>query len=307
MKKILYLAALAAAALFAVSCDGNEGGTTENVDNEQILGTWYMAGEEYHPCIPTFKANGEYEWEYGGITGLKDTGTYTMSGNVITMTIKKFWYIDGEFNWETGVYEGNWVEETDNLSDRSRTRTCTVYVVEDDMMIWGVFNDWFYWNQDDEMLLFMSRDAHDITVSQPLTSSDLEGEWLNKAKDGTLKNRLIVKGSNFTMYSLVTNYTFIDGSEEINYYTEKHVGTVEIEDGHLVVNHTHSYYGIRSIHNEETGAWTYEFSEYDPETLESNEWLSEDENEWSEEFLIFRDGQNLYFGTSFGGYAWTKK
>lgn len=71
---LLAIIALSAVLSFS-SCEKDEDGNVVQIDNSAIIGTWKMLGEQYHPAIATFKSNGEYEWEWGGITGIKDIGT----------------------------------------------------------------------------------------------------------------------------------------------------------------------------------------------------------------------------------------
>lgn len=305
MKKHSLLFALAAIAALAVSCGDNKG--LETTDSA-ILGTWYMMGESYHPVIATFNADGKYEWEYGGITGLKDNGTYTKQGNVITMNIEQMWQKDGERVWHddgTVEIDGNW-QKSDWEGSGSKVRTCTILMIQEPVLIWTQSGDYFF--GEDEMVVFMSRKASDMDgIDTGVKASDLQGEYESRNSDGTLVGRLIIEGNNFTTYSLFTDMSFNDGVQTVHNYTTKDTGTFSINAGKITINTKMHYGGFKSEQNPLTYEWTYTYSKFDPATLESEEWLSQNEADWVEEFILFRDGSNLYYGVGAHAYAWKKK
>ena len=304
MKKYFFLTLAAVVALVA-SCGKDD--PTGNVSDDAILGTWYMPGEYYHPSIPTFKANGEYEWEYGGITGLKDTGTYTKKGNVITMNVQQIWEKDGDRIWhEDGTVEisGSWVKTEWGDENASKVRTCTILMVDEPVLIWTVKGDYFY--GEDEMVMIMSRNAGEMDgIDKGLTAKDLEGEYEMKASDGELVGRLILEGNNYTAYELASNYNSDD--DTTTKYTGKETGTFSVKDGKITIHHMKYYMGFKDEYDMSTMTWNYTFSNYDPATLESEEWLRENESDWTEEYCVFRDGSNLYYGLGAHAYAWKKK
>lgn len=306
MKKYLF-AALAAFALLAISCDKDENG---NVSQSDLLCTWYMPGEEYHPSIVTFEKNGNYTWEYGGITGLKDTGTYTISGDVITFKISDFWQI--ETDWVDGhpANVGEWskmsAEETKELP---RNRTVTVHVLAKPLLIWSVKNDWFYGGgeEDGAFLMFMSSNKEELNIGQPVTESDMQGEWEGKNDNGKLVSRLIVSGNKFTAYTLGTNYDYNSetGETRTDEYVIKQVGTFSVKGNELTVNYDTMYNSAK--YELVDGKWINTFGAFDPNTLEATEWLSEQPQGYSDVYIVYRDGANLYWGYGRGGAAFRKK
>ena len=307
MKKYLF-AALAAFALLAISCDKDENG---NVSQSDLLCTWYMPGEEYHPSIVTFEKNGNYTWEYGGITGMKDTGTYSISGDVITFKISTFWEI--ETDWVDGhpANIGEWKKVTDErINDLPRTRTATVHVLAKPLLIWSIKNDWFYGGgeEDGAFLMFMSSNKDEMKLDKPVTESDLQGEWEYKDDNGKLQGRLIAKGNKFTAYSLGTAYhSDATGTEEptIHYYVTKEVGTFSVNGNEFTVNYETMYSSAK--YDLVDGVWVNEYAEFDANTLEAKEWLTEQPMGYSDIYIVYRDGANLYWGYGRGGAAFKKK
>ena len=306
MKKIM-LAALAACAFFAFSCtDDGEG----SINESNLVGTtWYMVGEEYHPIIATFEKGGKYTWEYGGITGMKDTGTYTIKGNVITMNITDFWEI--ETDWIDGVpghAEGSeWTKvEAEYTKERSKTRTATIYVQEKRFLIWGVENDWFMAGEGSgPMVVFMSDDVKELHADKEVSQSDLQGEWEARDSKGTLYARMIVEGNKFTSYSLDENHEY-DPKTQITTthpYVSKDSGTFSLKGGKITINIEKSYTSMEYVQLSDE----YRYSGFDANTLEATEWLSDNSWSYSMEFYVYREGKNLYYGMSMHGVALTKK
>ena len=306
MKKIL-LAALAAFALLAVSCTDEGNGSVD--DSMLTSTTWYMVGEDYHPIIATFEKNGKYTWEYGGISGVKDTGTYTITGNVITMNISDFWEI--ETDWIDGVpgpVEGSeWVKtDAEYTKDRPKTRTATIYVQEARFLIWGVENDWFM-QGDGNMLVFMSDDKNEMHADKSVSQSDLQGEWEGRDADGTLGVRLIIDGNRFTLYTLESHYDYNQATQETTerLYVMKDTGTLSLSGTQMTITLEKEYSSMK--YEQIAAEAVYTFSEYDPATLEPTEWLSENTISYDWEFFVYRDGINLYYGMSMHGAALKKK
>lgn len=306
MKKIIF-AALAACVFFAFSCTDEGEGT---INESKLVGTtWYMVGEEYHPIIATFEKGGKYTWEYGGITGFKDTGTYTIKGNVITMNIADFWEI--ETDWIDGVpghAEGSeWTKVEDEYTkERSKTRTATIYVQEERFLIWGVENDWFMAGEGDgPMVVFMSDDLKEFHANKSVSQSDLQGEWEGHDASGNLNARLIIEGDKFTAYELNLNYEYNSETKETTThpYVTKDTGTFSVSGGKITLNFQKSYTSM--VYVLETNE--YRYSGYDANTLEATEWLADDSWTYSAEFFVYRDGQNLYYGMSMHGVALKKK
>ena len=293
---------LAIAALLAVlsfsSCSKDDDGNVQ-IDNNAILGTWKMIGEEYHPAIATFKSNGEYVWEWGGITGLKDLGTYTMKDGVITMTIKERWHC--ETRWEGhNIVQENWQKDTEIDPKDPTTRVCTVYTVQESYLVWNFGGDYF-WLPDNEYgytqensVIFMLNDKFqepDIQIDESL----IEGEWIAKYNDGSVFSRIIIKGRNYTAYS---SYGInIRENGEYNYVltSNKTTGTFRFDRGFFIVNATtiqrsYEYKG----YDQATGNEIYEYSTVDPNTLEAERWVVTEQVNYPDQNLIYIFGDNLY-------------
>ncbi len=306
MKKYLF-AALAAFALLAISCNDNEEGS---IDDSMLVGTtWYMVGEPYHPIIATFEKNGKYTWEYGGITGFKDTGTYTVKGNVLTLNIESFWEI--ETDWIDGVpghAVGSEWQKVDNqyTAERAKTRIVRIYVQEPRFTIWGVENDWFMGAAENaEMVVFMSDDLNEIHANKTVSQADLQGEWEGRNSSGELTARLIIDGNKYTAYSLNDNYYYNTETQEtiITKYVSKDTGTFKLEGSTFTITVEKQYESM--VYDSKTDSYSY--SNYDPSTLEATEWLSESNWEYTSAFYVYRDGTNLFYGMSMHGVALKKK
>lgn len=299
--KIKLFAALAACAVMALSC-AKDGTTT--VEQEALLGTWYMAGEQMHPSIVTFKANGEYIWEYGGITGMRDTGTYTVKDNVVSFKISAFWEIEvewGEDGWPHN--KGDWkILDSDRSKDMPKTRTAKIYVLEPKLLIWEDFGDWFY---GDGMLLFMTPEQGEMTIDREVKQSDLQGEWESRDQDGNLRVRLLIDGNNYTCYTRGTNYFSGEGTTTTNDFVDKQIGTFKVEGTTITITYIKHYSSTKEelVDNR----WVYTYADFDPVTLEATEWLTESEQGWTDAYQVYRDGANMYWFAGYGGYAFKKK
>ena len=300
--KFKFLMALAACATLALSC--TEDGTTQ-VGESDLIGTWYMAGEQMHPSIVTFKANGDYIWEYGGITGLRDTGTYTITDNVVTFRIQAFWEIDVERGKDGVQYKGEWKKQDADWSQgMPRTRIAKIYVLEPKLLIMEDFGDWFY---GDGMLLFMTPDGGEMKIDREISQGDLQGEWESRDQDGNLRVRLLIDGNNYTCYTRGTNDHFDSetGTHSITEYVNKQTGSFKVEGTSIEITYSKLY----SSSKEELvdDKWVYSHADFDPVTLEATEWLTESEQGWTDAYQVYRDGANMYWFASYGGYAFKKK
>ena len=286
----------------ALSCTAD--GTTE-VQNEALLGTWYMAGEQMHPSIVTFKANGEYIWEYGGITGLRDTGTYTITDNVVTFRIQDFWEIEVERGSDGVQYKGEWKKQDADWSQgMPRTRIAKIYVLEPKLLIMEDFGDWFY---GDGMLLFMTPDGGEMIIDREVTQSDLQGEWESRDQEGNLRVRLLIEGNNYICYTRGTNYysNSEDGTSTTNEFVDKQTGSFKVDGTTITITYAMHYSSTKEelVDNK----WVYTYSDFDPVTLEATEWLTEAEQGWTDVYQVYRDGANMYWFAGYGGYAFKKK
>lgn len=299
------------------SCEkeDNEGDETNKTDDTAILGTWKMIGEEYHPAIATFKSNGEYEWEWGGITGLKDNGTYTMKNGVITMTIKERW--ECETGWkDQQIVHGDWTKVTDIDPKDPTTRVCTVYTVQESFLVWNFGGDYFY-RPDTEYgyteynaVIFMLNDKFqepNIKIDENL----VKGEWISKDSEGKLNGRLIIKDNNYTLYSAFPFSLQDESGEWIEVLTSSKItGTYRFDRGFFIVDTDMYYSSYKYVgYDSKTGRTLYDYSTVDPQTLEAEEWIEAEEYEETEQIMVYVYGNKLFFQQEYDREAtvFTKK
>ena len=299
---ILAIAALLTVFSFS-SCDNEDDNTTAQVDDSAILGTWTMIGEDYHPAIATFKSNGEYEWIWGGITGLKDNGTYTMKDGVITMTMKERW--ERDYDWVEGerVY-GEWQKMTEIDPEDPTTRVCTVYTVQKSFLIWNFGGDYFYRPDvefgytDYNAVIFMLNDKYqepNINIDPNL----VKGEWISTDSEGKLDGRVIIEGNNYTAYSAFPLSMQDESGEWIEVLTStKITGTYQFDRGFFMLSMTkyESSYEYKE-YDMQTRREIYEYSSVNPNTLEAEEWIVSEEYEDMEptQIMLYVYKNNLFF------------
>lgn len=283
------------------SCDKDDDNTTTTTDNSAILGTWKMIGEEYHPAIATFKSNGEYVWEWGGITGLKDNGTYTYKDGVITMTMKERW--ERDMDWVDGerVF-GEWQKMTEISPEDPTTRVCTVYTAQESFLIWNFGGDYFYrpYNEhgytEFNAVIFMLNDK----FQEPTINIDenlVKGEWISTDSEGKLDGRIIIEGNNYTAYSAYPLSIQDESGEWIEVLTSnKTTGTYRFDRGFFIVNV--SKYECSSEYkgyDRETGRSIYEYSTVNPTTLEAERWITSETIESMEQIMVYVYNNRLFF------------
>ena len=299
------------------SCEkeDNEGDETTKVDDNAILGTWRMIGEDYHPAIATFKSNGEYEWEWGGITGLKDNGTYTMKNGVITMTIKERW--ECETGWkDQQIVHGDWTKITEIDPEDPTTRVCTVYTVQESFLIWNFGGDYFYRPETEygyteyNAVIFMLNDKFqepNIKIDENL----VKGEWISKDSEGKLNGRLIIKDNNYTLYSAFPFSLQDESGEWIEVLTSSKItGTYRFDRGFFIVDTDMYYSSYKYVgYDSKTGRTLYDYSTVDPQTLEAEEWIEAEEYEETEQIMVYVYGNKLFFQQEYDREAtvFTKK
>ena len=291
-------------ALSFSSCDKDEkGGESTKTDESAIIGTWKMIGEEYHPAIATFKSNGEYVWEWGGITGLKDNGTYTMKDGVITMTIKERW--ERNMNWVDGerVY-GEWHKMTEISPEDPTSRVCTVYTVQESFLVWNFGGDYFYRPYSEygyteyNAVIFMLNDKFqepDIKLDENL----VKGEWISTDSEGKLDGRLIIEGNKITAYSAFPLSIQDESGSWISILTStKTTGTYRFDRGFFMVtlNKYESSYEYKG-YDMSTGRSLYDYSTVNPNTLEADEWIvSEEYSDYEEsQIMVYVYNNRLFY------------
>lgn len=275
-KAYLYLTLIAFASFSFVSCDDDENTLTEEGG---IIGTWEGDADEYHYPIATINADGTYEWEWAGIARFKDVGTYTYTDNKIVMTGKNFY----EWDSEKGKYVDNdWVEGNTKRNIKIIDLTPGVMSVE--------LNDYFMGGGQGEGFPFI---LYRKGLVQDIKTKDLEGTWESYDSDGSLGERIIISGNNFTAYEVWTTDTIL--------CAEKSTGTWSVKSNVLTVKPKDLYYS----YSRPTGTGNYVYSVVDPVTLEAENWTKAvyTPDEYEERIYLSDDKKTLYVA----GAKFTKK
>jgi hypothetical protein len=270
-KAYLYLTLIAFASFSFVSCDEDENTLTEEGG---IIGTWEGADEHHWP-IATINADGTYVWEWVGTDRFKDEGKYTYEGNKIVMKPSAY------YHWEDKGYE------TTEPWDRG-PRKITILDLTPGMMRIELI-DYFMGGSDSdggfEFVLYRQGLAQDIKAK------DLEGTWENYESDGSLAERIVISGNNYTAYEMSTRDTILCGS--------KSVGTWSISKSVITVTPSEVFYSYEMVNNE------YVYSVIDPETLEAETWTKArwSPDEYTRKIYLTEDKKTLYVA----GVKFTKK
>lgn len=275
-KAYLYLTLIAFASFGFASCDKDENTLTEEGG---IIGTWEGVADEYHYPIATINADGTYEWEWAGIARFKDVGTYTYTDNKIVMTGKNFY----EWDSEKGKYVDNdWVEGNTKRNIKIIDLTPGVMNVE--------LNDYFMGGGQGEGFPFI---LYRKGLVQDIKTKDLEGTWESYDSDGSLGERIIISGNNFTAYEVWTTDTIL--------CAEKSTGTWSVKSNVLTVKPKDLYFS----YSRPTGTGNYVYSVVDPVTLEAETWTKAvyTPDEYEERIYLSDDKKTLFVS----GAKFTKK
>lgn len=243
-KTFLYLTLIAFASFSFASCDDDE-----NTLNEEsgIVGTWEGDADEYHYPIATINADGSYEWEWAGIARFKDVGKYTYTDNKIVMTATNYYEWDDE---KGGYVVNKYIEGNPKRNIKVLDVTPGVMHVRlSDYFIGGGQGGY-----DFEFVLYRKGLVQDIKAK------DLEGTWESYDEDGSLDERVIISGSNYTAYEVWTSDSVL--------CAEKTTGTWSVKNGVLTVKPSALYFSYSR-----NGYGPYEYSPVDPETLEAEKWV----------------------------------
>ena len=275
-KAYFYLTLIAFASFSFVSCDEEENTLTEEGG---IIGTWEGDPDQHHYPIAVIKADGTYEWEWSGVAKFKDVGTYTYADNKIVMTGKNFY----EWDSEKGKYVNNdWVEGNTKRNIKIIDLTPGVMNVE--------LNDYFMGGGQGEGFPFI---LYRKGLVQDIKTQDLEGTWESYESDGSLGERIIISGNNFTAYEVWTIDTVL--------CADKSTGTWSVKGNVLTVKPKDLYYS----YSRPTGTGEYEYSVVDPVTLEAETWTKAvyTPDEYEERIYLSDDKKTLFVS----GAKFTKK
>ena len=266
-KAYFYLTLIAFASFSFVSCDEDENTLTEEGG---IIGTWEGDPDQHHYPIAVIKADGTYEWEWSGVAKFKDVGTYTYADNKIVMTGKNFY----EWDSEKGKYVNNdWVEGNTKRNIKIIDLTPGVMNVE--------LNDYFMGGGQGEGFPFI---LYRKGLVQDIKTQDLEGTWESYESDGSLGERIIISGNNFTAYEVWTIDTVL--------CADKSTGTWSVKGNVLTVKPKDLYYS----YSRPTGTGEYEYSVVDPVTLEAETWTKAvyTPDEYEERIYLSDDKKTLF-------------
>ena len=262
-KAYLYLTLIAFASFSFASCDNEE----ENGINEDsgIVGTWEGDADQHHYPIVTINADGTYEWEWAGVARLKDVGKYTYEGDKIVMNATKYYEMEDE-----GYVTNTWVEDTPRKIKILDLTPGLMRVNLVDYFMGGGQGEGF------DFVLYRKGFVQDIKAK------DVEGTWESYDSEGSLSQRIIISGNNFTAYDVWTVDSVLAG--------EKSVGTWSIKNSVITVTPSAVMFSYEMQGRE------YVYYPLDPETLETENWVraSWEREEYSQKVFLSEDKKTLY-------------
>lgn len=274
MRKYSLFAIMALAAIVFISCDKDKD-DGKDVSDSELTGTWIGCQDEYHYPIVTFKNDGKYEWQWGGIAKLKDTGKYTYANKEIRMTPSEYY-----------EYESSDFIKVDVPEYFSGTRRCKVLEINEGIMSIEVYGDYFMGGEDEygfPYTLFKEG------TEQNITQSDLKGTWENYDEKGNVTERMVFDGNRYTWY-------IVWGWDGAQLEASKTVGTWSVSKGHMSLDPTDTWYsyetGVDS--NNKT---VYNYSTVDPKTLEAEKWTKTIYSPRSSTYRVYLSGGKLYMGS----------
>lgn len=240
--KRFFLFAMAAMAMLSLSGCGDT--------DPEIEGTWLMRANEHHYFDATFKAGGDYEWKWMGVSGTRiDEGTYTFVNGVVTMT-------PATFKEEDYNNPGKLISVSSSIFGWSGPRTIKVTPITEGAALWEWENDWMI--QSTKELgypVLVLREDFTQNVSEAL----MKGTWERYDSEGKLEARVIVIGNAYTYYEVYE----MSGHMAVC----KTVGTWSHQGAVLTLTPSEALYSYKY----ENGV--YSFNDVNPETLECETWI----------------------------------
>jgi len=164
-----------AMALTLASCD------KENTDKD-LDGTWTTNKESTHWFQVSFDAKGNFDWQILGVSEMRETGTYTVNGDEIVLTTKKYY---DRWDDATGTeYSDRWIEKKGKPvsgygDDFTGVRTLTVRVLKDGFLYCAIKGDNMFGDMLEHAFLFKD------SMDQKLDAGKLKGKWVAKDEKGT--------------------------------------------------------------------------------------------------------------------------
>ena len=257
---------IAFASFSLASCNDDE---KDPATESGIVGTWEGDADEYHYPVATINADGTYVWEWTGIAKYKDVGKYTYTDNKIVMNATAYYEWDDK---EGGYIDNKYIEE--NIPRKIKILDLTPGVMRVEL------SDYFMGGGQSEGFDYV---LYRKGLVQDIKTKDLEGTWESYESDGSLSERIIINGSNYTAYEVWTSDTTL--------IAEKSTGTWSIKSNVLTVKPTALYFSYSR-----NGYGPYEYSYVNPETLEAEEWVQAGYSldEYSRKVYLTEDKKTLY-------------
>ncbi|MBR5924344.1 MAG: hypothetical protein IKZ60_02695 [Bacteroidales bacterium] len=211
MKKLFFIAAVAA--LLAVACNKEGGKTGETTDLE---GKWIAIMDNHHPLDLTFEGN-KYIWHVGGVTPMKETGTFTYENNTISFKGEKYWTCGATWDESGPVEDGNWVESAEKFGNHKyKVLSLTKEAMDLESKGDDMYGDGFVFHMV-------------YGDGQSLTANDLKGSWYGfvpNSEGGFLTKYLITfDGNNYSLRYIYYNYDNSSGEWKSVLVITKEEGT----------------------------------------------------------------------------------
>ena len=211
MKKLFLFATVVA--LLAVACN-KEGG--KDGESSALEGKWTAIMDNHHPLDLTFEGN-KYIWHVGGITPMKETGTFTYVNNTISLKGEKYWTCETTWNESGPTEDGNWVESTEKFG----THKYNVLSLTKEEMDLESNGDDMYGNGYVFHMVYGD--------GQTLTADQLKGSWVGtipSSEGGFISKYLITfDGKNYSLRVLSHNYDNSSGEWQSVLVCSKEEGT----------------------------------------------------------------------------------
>ena len=292
MKKLFSLLLLSAFVLTGIACsdeDDNGNGNGQGGQEATALeGHWAAVMDYRHPLDITFQGN-TYIWHVSGISPLKETGTFTLSGDMLELHGQELfergmqWQQQGQGQGSVPVETGEW-EKKESPFDTHRYKVLSHSA---DALNLQVIADGFY---PADMVFYMLP----ANQEQSLTPDQLRGTWegqINWEDEPVYANgykyRLAFNGTSYTLWRLSYNTENGDGQPKSTLVANKEGGTWTHVNGKLHLTPT---YQIASYAITNMSPLQYSYYDIDPATWEweTSQWYATAPD------LVFESDWTLY-------------
>lgn len=188
MKHLMTIIAGLAAVLALASCD------KENTE-KGLVGTWKTYGESSHWFQVNLDAKGNFDWQLLGVSEFRETGTYTVSDDVIVLKTKKYY---DRWDDETGTeYKDKWIDKHGKPQggypdDFNGVRTIKIKLLKDGFMRYALEGDNNFGDMLKDGFFFKEN------LDQKLDGSKLKGKWVAKDDNGKEVGYYEFNGNSFS-------------------------------------------------------------------------------------------------------------